>query len=93
MKRLNFDQDIRPLSEFRAKAASFVQHVHQTKRPLVITHRGQSAAVLIDVSEFEALMEKLELLQDINIAEKQFSKGEGVEHSKAKASIAKKFKK
>lgn len=46
MNRPHSDQDIHPLSEFRAKVASFVQQVHQTHRPVVITHHGKSAAVL-----------------------------------------------
>jgi prevent-host-death family protein len=45
--------------------ASFLKQVQETKRPLVITQHGKGAAVLLDVGEFEAMQEKLELLQDI----------------------------
>ena len=51
MININLDSDIKPLSEFRANAAIFVKHVKETKRPLVLTQRGKSAAVLLDVSE------------------------------------------
>ena len=30
-------EDIRPLSEFRANAAAFVQQVQGTKRPVILT--------------------------------------------------------
>jgi len=92
MRRVDLNQDIRPLSEFRANAASFVQQVHKTKRPLVITHRGRSAAVLIDVLEYETLIEKLELLQDVQIAENQLKEGKGLKHEVAKKQVLERLK-
>jgi len=90
MQRVQLDKDIRPLSEFRANVASFIKEVQKTKRPLVITQHGKSAAVMLDVAEYEALVEKIELLTDIQIAETQLNKGEGVSHEKAREKILKK---
>lgn len=87
MRRVDLNQDIRSLSDFRANAASFVQQVHKTKRPMVITHRGRSAAVLIDVPEYETMIEKLELLQDVQVAEEQIKDGKGLKHEAAKKQI------
>ena len=87
MNRPRLDQDIHPLSEFRANVASFVQQVHRTHRPVVITHRGKSAAVLLDVSDYESLLDKLELIQDVRDAEKQIDSGEGVVHDAAKRQL------
>lgn len=87
MHRLKIHQDIKPLSEFRANAASVIQQVHETKRPIVITHRGHSAAVLMDATEYENLMEKLELLQDIHEAELEIQAGKGISHEKAKKQL------
>ena len=69
MRKVILDQDVKPISEFRANAASLVQHVRKTRRPLVITQQGRSAAVLLDVSEYEKLLAKIELLQDVHTAE------------------------
>ena len=87
MRRMVLDQDVRPLSEFRANASVFVQQVPATKRPLVITQNGRSAAVLLDVAEYEELLAKLELLQDIQQAEAQISEGKGVSHNAAKKQL------
>jgi antitoxin YefM len=84
MHRVVLDQDVKPISEFRAKAASLVQQVQRTRRPLVITQQGRSAAVLLDVSEYEKLLAKIELLQDIRAAEEQLDKGEGINHAVAR---------
>jgi antitoxin YefM len=49
MSQINIEQDIKPLSEFRANTASLVKQVKETKRPLIITQHGKSTAVLMDV--------------------------------------------
>ena len=87
MRRIHLDEDIKSLSEFRTKAASLIQHVRDTKRPLVLTQHGQSAVVLMDVKEYEKLIERLELLADIRLAEEQLSRGEGLDHSDVKSAL------
>ncbi|EHS1223292.1 type II toxin-antitoxin system Phd/YefM family antitoxin, partial [Vibrio parahaemolyticus] len=54
MSRIHFDQDIQPLSEFRAGVTSFIKQINETRRPLVITQRGKGVAVVLDVAEYEA---------------------------------------
>ncbi|WP_446010687.1 type II toxin-antitoxin system Phd/YefM family antitoxin [Candidatus Electrothrix sp.] len=93
MQRLRVDQDIRPMSEFRTGIASFFKQVQETKRPLVITQHGKGAAVLLDVGEFEAMQEKLELLQDIQISVSQINNGEGVSHEDAQDLIVQRISK
>ncbi|MFA7535724.1 MAG: type II toxin-antitoxin system prevent-host-death family antitoxin [Desulfuromonadales bacterium] len=83
MPRLRLEKDIKPLSEFRANVASCLQQVHETRRPLIITHRGKSTAVLMDVAEYDALVERLELLEDLQTAERQIEEGQGVAHEAA----------
>lgn len=89
MNAIRFDQDIRPLSEFRAGVASFVKHVNETRRPLVLTQRGRGVAVLVDIREFETMRERLELLEDIRRAETQLDGGEGVPHDAARERVLK----
>jgi len=63
MVRLHFDQDIQPLSDFRAGAASFIRQINETKKPIVITQRGKGVAVVVDVAEYELMQEKLNYLK------------------------------
>lgn len=83
MKRINLSEDIQPLSEFRANAAAMLRRVRDSRRSLVLTQRGHSAAVVLDVRQYERLLEELELLRDIHLAEQQIAAGEGVEHQQA----------
>jgi len=87
MSRLHFDQDIQPLSDFRAGAASFIRQINETRRPIVITQRGKGVAVVIDVSEYEAMQEKIELLEDIQTSISQLEAGNGVSHSDARLEV------
>lgn len=91
MQRLRIDQDIRSMSEFRTGIASFLKQVHETKRPLIITQHGKSAAVLLDVGEYEAMQETIELLSDVQISISQIENGEGIPHNNAKDLILKKL--
>ena len=93
MQRLHLDKDIQPLSEFRANAATFLDQLKKTGRPIVLTQRGKSSAVLIDVSEYEKLLEQVETLTDIFASERQIEKKEYLTNSKAKERILKRIRK
>jgi len=94
MSRLHFDQDIQPLSDFRAGAASFIRQINETRRPIVITQRGKGVAVVVDVdvAEYEAMQEKIELLEEVQKAEAQLSAGLGLSNSDARAKILQSIK-
>lgn len=78
MSRIHFDQDIQPLSEFRAGVASYIKQINETRRPLVITQRDKGVAVVLDVAEYEAMQEKIELLEEMRIAETQLVSGHDI---------------
>lgn len=75
MRHINLEDDIKSLSEFRANSANFIKQIKDTKRPLILTQHGKSTAVLVDVAEYQATIEKLELLQEIQTAERQIVEG------------------
>ena len=63
---LNLETDIQPVSEFRANASALLDHVRETGRPLVLTRRGRGAAVLLDISAYQELLDELDELQDVH---------------------------
>jgi len=87
MQRIRLDQDIKSLSEFRANVTSFIDEMKRNKRPMVITQHGKSSAVMLGVAEYEQMLEKLELLSDIQMAEDQLRAGEGLTHESAKSHV------
>ena len=93
MKRLKVNEDIRPMSEFRTGIATFLKQIHDTRRPLIITQHGKGVAVLLDAGEYEAMQEKIELLQEIQTSISQIDGGQEVEHDLAKMTVLKRIKK
>jgi prevent-host-death family protein len=83
MQRLRINEDIRPLSEVRTGMANFINHIQDTKRPLVITQHGKAVAVLVDANEFEAMQEKIELLMDVHTSLQQIDNEQGLKHTEA----------
>ena len=90
MHKIQLDQDIQPLSEFRSKVAFYFDKVRKTKRPLVITQNGRSSAILLDVSEYQSMVDKIEVLEDIRLSEAQIDQGLGISHNEIKKKYSKK---
>ena len=93
MSRIHFDKDIQPLSEFRAGVASYIKQINETRRPLVITQRGKGVAVVLDVAEYEAMQEKIELLEELRTSEAQLASGAGVSNEDARSLLLARLKK
>jgi prevent-host-death family protein len=85
--RIEIDQDIQPLSEFRKHAADFIERIKKQKRSIVLTQHGKSAAVLVDVTEYQRMVDKLDLMEELIEAERQIARGEVVSHEDAKKRI------
>ena len=91
MKPINLAEDIKPVSEFRAHTARLIEQVKESKRALVLTQRGRSSAVVIDVGEYERLKEELEVLRDIHTAEAQIAEGNTFTQEEVRARLLAKF--
>jgi len=83
MSTIRPSTDVLPVTEFRANTSAFLEQLRTTKRPIVLTQHGRSAAVVMDVEEYESLLDKIAILQDIRIAEEQIASGEGLSHDEA----------
>lgn len=89
MNRIRLLEDFTPISDFRVRTAEIVAKVRKTKRPLILTQRGRSAAILEDIGEYEKNMERLELLEAILKGLRAAEKGEVVTHAKAMSQLDK----
>ena len=88
MPKLKPTRDIQPVTEFRANAAQFIEQVRETGEPVILTQHGRSAAVLLDVDTYEAMMDELDLLRDVRRAEDQVAAGKALSH----AAVSKKLR-
>ena len=92
MPRVRPTEDIRPLTAFRANVAGFIDQVRSTRRPIVLTQHGRSAAVLLGASEYEALVDEVEFLREIALAERQLEEGLGIPHEEVVESLKARMK-
>lgn len=92
MAILKPSKDVQPLSAFRANAAGFLEQIRATKRPLVLTQHGKSAAVVMDVEEYESLVEELKVVRDIRQGKAELARGEGVPHEQVVAELRSRLK-
>lgn len=88
MPKIRPSRDIQPVTEFRANAAQIIEQVQATGEPVILTQHGRSAAVLIDVESYEAMIDELALFRDVRIAEEQVAAGKGSSHT----AVAKKLR-
>ena len=86
---ISISKDIEPLSEFRKKSADFIKRLKKEKQPIILTQHGKSAAVLMDVFEYERFTKKMEMLEDLLEAKQQVDQGKTYSMKEAKERIEK----
>jgi antitoxin YefM len=86
---MDFTEDVRPVSDLRRKAHQMVARARKSRKPMLITQRGRSAAVLVAVEEWEEREARRELLEAILRGERDFSEARVVEEKDALARILK----
>lgn len=59
------------------------------KRPLMITQNGVSSAVILDVETYQEMLDKIEFVEELLVAEKQIEYGEVISHEVVKDKILK----
>jgi prevent-host-death family protein len=84
---ISLSKDIEPVSEFRKHASEFMQRIKEDQRPIVLTQHGKSAAILLNVEEYERLTAKLEMLEDILQAKRDVDLGKTYSLRKAEQRI------
>ncbi len=81
---IDLEADIKPVTDFRADAAAMLQQVRESGRPVVLTQRGRSAAVVLDISSYQALVDELDELRDITRGLADADAGRVVDHEDAR---------
>lgn len=89
---LQLDRDIQPLSEFRANAASFIQRVKTEGRPLILTQHGKSSAVLLDVEDYQKLLNTIFLLREMATSREELNDGKEISHQELFSDLKAKYK-
>jgi prevent-host-death family protein len=54
---MDITKDIQPMTTFRNHSAEIMQHLKDTKRPVVLTVNGKAAAVVQDAEAYQHLLD------------------------------------
>ena len=90
METPRFSEDIWPLTELKTKTSKIVDHVRRSRRPVLLTKRGRGVAVLLDLDEYERLVERATFIEAIKEGALAASSGDLHEHTDAEE-ILKRF--
>ncbi|MRR11480.1 type II toxin-antitoxin system Phd/YefM family antitoxin [bacterium] len=91
MPPLRPSTDVRPVTEFRANTSAVIEQMHSTRRPVILTQHGRSAAVLLDPEVYEGLIDEIELLRDLAISETQAAAGQVLAHDEVARRMREKY--
>lgn len=72
---MSLTKDIKPISYLKANAASILDHLHTTRRPMIITQNGEAKAVIQDAESYEQMKCAIGILKLIAQSEKDIQAG------------------
>ena len=73
-------EDIRPISLLGSHATKLLKEVQINRRPVFLTKKGKAVGVLMDVVEYERLLELFDFHQTIYASEAEADRGEVISH-------------
>ena len=73
---MNLQEDIRPVTYLKNRAADLLNQVNETHRPVVITQNGVARAVLQDPESYERLQHSVVMLKLLARGEAAAEKGD-----------------
>jgi len=75
----------RSIHELGEATMALVERARRTRQPVRLTDSGDDVAVVLDAREFEALQERLALLQAVCRAQAEIADGQGIPQEVARA--------
>lgn len=77
------------VTSLKRQATKILADLHYTKEPVLITEHGKPSAYLIDVDDYEAMQNRLMLLEGIARGERAIATDKVVSHNEAKDKMSK----
>lgn len=72
---MNMMNDIKPITYLKSKAAVLLNHINETRRPVIITQNGEPRAVIQDPESYENMRNSIGLLKLISQGETDVRNG------------------
>lgn len=66
---MRIQEDIKPVTFMKTRAAELLRMVNETRRPVVITQNGEPQGVLLDVGSYQSLTDTKMMLELLGLGE------------------------
>ena len=66
---INLVEDIRSISYVKSHTADVMKQVSEKNNPMIITQNGEAKAVLMDVKQYQNIIDSINLLKILSIGE------------------------
>lgn len=76
------------VTTLKREATKVLKELREQKEPVLITEHGKPSAYLVDVDQFEALQQKISVLETLARGEKAISEGRIISNKKAKERLS-----
>ena len=76
------------VTTLKRQATELLADLEQSREPILITQHGLPSAYLVDVETYEALQQRMGLLEGIARGERAVEEGRTVSHAEAKKRMA-----
>ena len=68
------------VTTLKRQATKLLAELHETKEPILITEHGQPSAYLLDVADYELMVERMKILEGIAKGEQAVRDGRTVDN-------------
>lgn len=75
MSQITPSEDIRSVTDLKRHTREILDHLHATRRPVILTVNGRADSVLLDVHAYEELLGAANLAELLTPAERDIESG------------------
>lgn len=77
------------VTTLKRQATKLLAELHESKEPILITEHGQPSAYLLDVDDYELMVERMKILEGIAKGEQAIRDGRTMDMEQAKEKMGK----
>ncbi len=70
---MEYSTSVKPISYLKTHATEILRNLGEDRQPLIITQNGEAKAALLDIHEYDELLESLALLKLISQSKKSIA--------------------
>ena len=70
---MKYSSSVKSISHLKTHASEILRNLSEDRQPLIITQNGEAKAALLDIHEYEELMESMAMLKLISQSKKSIA--------------------